>query len=290
MTMTMTMTMTNTSLTRYLYRQSDVEQALKWALFEHQEAAALFWAYELYYSGLEVGVWKLLTEFTKWFFQERHPDLVLYFKRHAEYGTVDEDEIALGTIVKTMVHGQPSFAHFLRSAPSLYMIPSNTVYHTMKPEYVVPYHTPLLATHGHRWLDKVCLFPRDPRIFPNFTKDEKYEVASCGMKTEEVPSFEELRDHHLYYANYTPLWAQRILQYDGRVDHDQRCIVFDDDESEAFHELYNYEPDEQPLSVQERLWSTTMIPVSWSEFCRTYGPYNEYVNIQIKIKRKKTNS
>ena len=277
---------TKTSLTRYLYRQSDVEQSLKWALFEHQEADALFWAYELYFSGLEMEVWNLLTEYVHCFFQKRHPDLVLYFKKH---NTV-ESEITLGMIVKTMVHGQPSFAHFLRGAPSLYMIPSNTVYRTMKPEDVVPYHTSLLASHGHRFLGNVCLFPRDPRIFPTF---ENYRVISCAMKTDSVPILtllEELRDHPIYYASYTPLWAKRIQQHDGRVDHEQRCIVFEDDEEkeETFYELYHYEPDEQPLALQERLWSSTTMPISWSEFCRVYGSYNEYVSVQITCKRKKT--
>ena len=54
-----------------------------------------------------------------------------------------------------------------------------------------------------------------------------------------------------YYAYRTPIWRNRFDNYNVSVDHKKKDIIFlDEDEEEEFCEMYDYEPDEQSLEVQ----------------------------------------
>ena len=60
-------------------------------------------------------------------------------------------------------------------------------------------------------------------------------------------------DEWVFHASGSPLWKSRIQKYDGMVDYEQKTVRFSNDErKEAFYNLYNLEPDEQPLIVQKR--------------------------------------
>ena len=56
-----------------------------------------------------------------------------------------------------------------------------------------------------------------------------------------------------YYAYRTPIWRNRFDKYKIKVDDKNKDIVFlDEDEEEEFCKMYDYEPDEQSLEVQNR--------------------------------------
>jgi hypothetical protein len=57
----------------------------------------------------------------------------------------------------------------------------------------------------------------------------------------------------LFYASGSPLWKSRIQKYYGIVDLEEKMVRFSDEDSEeSFYNLYDLEPDEQPLSVQNK--------------------------------------
>ena len=61
---------------------------------------------------------------------------------------------------------------------------------------------------------------------------------------------EILPNKWLYHACFSPLWFERIQQYRGYIDYDNRRICFVDEVlEEEFHQHYDYEPDEQPLNT-----------------------------------------
>ena len=59
--------------------------------------------------------------------------------------------------------------------------------------------------------------------------------------------------HWEYFASFSPLWKARINQYGGLPDHDERKIVFEDEQlSQEFYDNYGYEPDELSVEIQEK--------------------------------------
>jgi len=62
-----------------------------------------------------------------------------------------------------------------------------------------------------------------------------------------------LRLHWDYFAYHTPLWNKRIKSCNGTLNHEKHELIFkNDDDHEAFYEVYNYEPDEQSKDVQDK--------------------------------------
>ena len=70
-------------------------------------------------------------------------------------------------------------------------------------------------------------------------------------------SYEELTNlywyHWEYFASFSPVWKERIDKYGGVLNHDERKVVFEDDDMlEEFYSKYGYEPDEQPREIREK--------------------------------------
>ena len=70
-------------------------------------------------------------------------------------------------------------------------------------------------------------------------------------------SYEELiniyRYHWEYFASFSPVWKERIDKYGGVLNHNERKVIFEDDDMlEEFYANYGYEPDEQPREIWEK--------------------------------------
>ena len=62
-----------------------------------------------------------------------------------------------------------------------------------------------------------------------------------------------LLDHWLYYASFSPIWKNRIEEYNGEILHEKKKINFENiDDEEDFYQLFQYEPDEQSKECQEK--------------------------------------
>lgn len=56
-----------------------------------------------------------------------------------------------------------------------------------------------------------------------------------------------------YYCYKTPIWNERIKNYNGRQYSLKKILKFSDvDMYESFYDKYNYEPDEQDIETQEK--------------------------------------
>jgi hypothetical protein len=90
----------------------------------------------------------------------------------------------------------------------------------------------------------------------------------------------------LYYANNTPFWRERILEFNGNVDETFKIIVFDTLENEeSFYKTNDLEPEEQTSRVLDNLWLKSYVSMSWSDFYVKYGSKSVYR--QLKIHKKK---
>ena len=56
-------------LSRYLYSIADVQQSLFLSILEHNTEQALFWGYELYFSGFQEEAFDYLMDIAKILFQ-----------------------------------------------------------------------------------------------------------------------------------------------------------------------------------------------------------------------------
>ena len=70
-------------LTRYLYIQQDVMASLFQSIHEKKKEEALFWAYELYYSGFEEHVASFLSTIYHQSFWSLEPKLKKYIDKMA---------------------------------------------------------------------------------------------------------------------------------------------------------------------------------------------------------------
>jgi hypothetical protein len=68
------------------------------------------------------------------------------------------------------------------------------------------------------------------------------------------PSVHEVLWYHWeYFAYYSPIWKKRFKHYGIKLKYETFEVLFNnDDDYEAFHELYDYEPDEQSKQIQEQ--------------------------------------
>ena len=64
--------------TRYLYEKEEVELALTFALLNKKDDEALFWAYELYYSGFKSDLIQLLWNIYYNFYASMNPAFQIY--------------------------------------------------------------------------------------------------------------------------------------------------------------------------------------------------------------------
>jgi hypothetical protein len=61
------------------------------------------------------------------------------------------------------------------------------------------------------------------------------------------------REKWLFHAAFSPIWRERIIEYNGTIDEDMEQVVFKSlYDEESFYDTYGYEPDEQPLEIQKR--------------------------------------
>ena len=75
-----------------------------------------------------------------------------------------------------------------------------------------------------------------------------------------------------YYAARTPLWADRIKEGGGFLDHEKHELRFgNDDLLENFYDNFGFELDEQPGTVQ--MMSLQAIPDgAWETLCKLLFP------------------
>jgi hypothetical protein len=220
-------------LTRYLYLKKEVINSLLWAILNKDGDKALFWAYELYFSGFEMRLLKLLSEFYETYIQDIHClDGIMN-----EWCNDKDKHYIIGMIIQSLINENVTFSK----------------------ENVIDYFT-INETNGYKVLLKACKYPLSRQCCENTLLIE----PSCIN--------DEILSSWLYYASYTPIWLKRIYDYGGSQNKELKKIDFiDDDKEELFNKLYDYEPDEQNLELKNMLWSSeTYSDMSWSDFCEKY--------------------
>jgi len=255
--------------TRYLYIRREVEDSLIMAILGKRCDDALFWAYELYYSGFENDTVHLLTILYEDYFQEHdrgeHLGSFLYkigteWKAHFRENNSAEDAVA--TIILNLCRREYTFSPssvkacriVIEGPPSYQYVPltksNRRIYIHADRGEVAKYATVAPGKYdSRRVLENVChLTPiRNIKIEYHIGQSRPLNYNSDGTTIQEKYNLQ-----WIYYASFSPIWKRRIDQYGGICDHSTKKVVFEPDLEDAFYELYQYDPDEQDASIKSR--------------------------------------
>lgn len=228
-------------LTRYLYNKPDVLRSLRWALFSQQTDEALFWAYEIYYSGFEEEIMGFLYNIGVEYYSNALPKFKKTWDEWAIEWVHTKNIDLLPTMVLNLAKRQPSlsdlaehrdeFRFIIRCKHSI----TGRKYETHVEDGIRPYQVlPIVSMYSIRIREI---------------------LAEIGETHAEY--IERTHDAYLnnwtYYAWRSPVWRQRFEAYGTKLHETEEKVVFaNEDLEEEFMEKWNYEPDEQKIEIHNK--------------------------------------
>ena len=255
--------------TRYLYILDDVKTSLMLSILNRNRDEALFWAYELYYSGYINEVFELVTNIYNEFYSTLNPNLGDFLIKLKKIQT--NSEYLIGTIIYNLIHRKYNISSFVEKYSKT---PFNLVY-PMCNEPDKKFFIILEEKDIQKYKNIECSEPST--ILRNVTKYGSHSYSAKLFENDYIDvEREELltiyRQDWLYYASFSPIWEERIGQFNGTVDHEKKMVCFENDDIEdAFYEKYYYDPDEQPSHVQFKSIGTgTETQWTWNDFYEKY--------------------
>jgi hypothetical protein len=235
-------------LTRYLYPKNNAEYSLKVALFQGNCEQALFWAYELYFSGFKQQVLQFLKKNLDDYFLSslRKKKVADYLQKKMDEWRTSRKDAMVATFVENILRCQidveqlrqdlPEYAWEEYSRNFAGQTDPPVLFIVYKDSDIQPYkNRPLISTKSWKIPPKVCIYTclREPG---SHAPEMLFDMVVAG--------------EWLFYAAGSPLWKTRIQKYQGIINYDKKMVTFsDEDLEEAFYNLYNLEPDEQPKTV-----------------------------------------
>lgn len=265
----MTTTINNDfAFTRYLYIKSDVKHSLLLAILDHNKDEALFWTYELYYSGFYDELIDLILLIYNKIYIFTNSKLISFIEKNIKLMEENPDnDLYIGSIIATLVYQKYNLNSFIETYFKVKcvvkpIVSNNLKLHiNLKDEDIVSYKT--LYGKPNTILQKTNKYPTRRNVNRLFDAD-LYEPTQL---------LDMYNIHWLYYAYNSQIWKLRIDKYDIIVNHDTRMIEFNDEIQETeFYEKWNYDPDEQPLIIREYHIGTINDPqCNIMEFCNTYN-------------------
>lgn len=256
-------------LTRYLYPKYQVKNSLFISLLEKNEKEALFWAYELYFSGFELDVMMFVKyvydiiylKYNKPRFNEFINQIYDKFIMQYNDETAELDETLLGLMIWNIAlrpYNINSFIeqYFNMKCLSKTIEPDTTQRFILQNIIIDEYKNSL--NNPKTLLKTVCVY--------GIRND------TSGIFMADDVNLNEVCENWLYLASGSPIWKNRIEEYSGIIDVTNNKVIFTDESmEEEFNNLYNYEIDEQPLEIQERLFGKNdVLQLELREFARKY--------------------
>jgi hypothetical protein len=275
---------TEFGFTRYLYIIDDVKSSLVIAILERNIEEALFWAYELYFSGFKDDVFCILEQMVDMMYISLNPRLGPFLEKKKREWIESGSYCIVGTFIYNMIIRQYDVSDFVKKFckdPELIthinekqIIPKQTeqpvknmaknIYITIEQKDVLKYIT-INHIKPHKLLRQTVKYQVRQNTLAIF--DHQHGI----YKHEQIQSLYWY--HWLYYANKSPIWVERISIYGGKLNHESYSVDFDtEDLKEAFYDKYGLEPDEQPKQLQEMNIGTGLEEqMSWTEFYEKYA-------------------
>ena len=279
-------------LTRYLYIKEDVLMSLLISILEKEYDESLFWASELYFSGYEQETVEYIYAIYMNLFYSKNPKL----KRIMKVGLERYDKGI--HIIASLLLNLTSKA---RSFTLQYFISKQTeedIMEDVKPklEEIKNKETKIIifsdvdqSTKYDKYVGEI----QQRLVLENACKykvrREWADVFECHYKDM---TYNEIFDLHvsnwLYYASFSPIWKERIDKFKGKIESTLNKVEFENEEYfEEFHEKYEYDIDEQPVVVQNKIFGPLILKkLNINDLFKKYEPCIKIHKIK-KIKRNK---
>jgi hypothetical protein len=257
--------------TRYLYSKEEVERSLFLALLEHKWKEALFWGYELYYSGYQIYIMNFVMNIYNEIYATKNSTQFASFITGAfeEWLQDQSKDYLLGTMIWNMALREYCIQNFLEKyCEHKTIINQDYVVETPKKNIKIVLcqdditdYTTIHDVPPYRILQRACKYA----IHKEF---QEFFITATPEYTEEY------YNDWLYYSYSCPLWKQRIDEYDGIIVHMTKTVYIPKDKQDEFYENYDYQPDEQPKEVQEKsIGNGNINQLSIHDFISRYGKH-----------------
>jgi len=238
--------------TRYLYSKEEVKHSLFISILDRKEDESLFWGYELYYSGFKSETFEfLLLIYEEIYKNSNHLLLDMYLNDlYKKWKDDNSNDLCVGNIIKNILmrpYDPQPFMEKYMGVKCKYVTTEKT---SQKYLLVFDLNTDSIEKYKNIEINSNNELPRF--VLKNACKYSVHrEYGHLFMDNVELQH--EYKNEWLYYAHGSPVWRERIMKFGGLINHDRRCVDFEDEDLfEQFHNIYNYEPDEQPLEIQEK--------------------------------------
>lgn len=283
------------TLTRYLYSLDEVKHSLLLSILDKNSEEALFWVYEIYHSGLPEHAFSLVTNIYDDLFVFDNPDLLKPFQRilkayeESPFAPTEYVEVGLGTMVHNLCLRKYRIDHFMETYIGVVCEPHPNLepnskkkcfYVTLTPESVAQYKTKPPIERPYLYLREVCKF--------SIRKEANavFGDVSDGNYTDLFVR------HWLYFASRSPIWKERVEEFGGVVNDATKKVVFyneageeDEDRECEFYDVWNMDPDEQPLEIITRIIGPNVVTyMSAIDLCRKYGGVPKMKKLARKLK------
>lgn len=251
--------------TRYLYIKNDVVWSLFHSIVWREIDESLFWAYELYYSGFQEEVFSFLQYiYDECYKDVNHPSIQTRLqKTYEEWKETPNKDWLLATYVVNILYRKHDILSFIKkhdynaylrepeegeSLPesNINKNPKKLVFVQYREEDIKPYKTILPSNKM-----KASNILKEVRKYS--PRNDGAECCACLNNTfmgkymempynrEEINGFLKSNAIWLYYAHFTPIWAQRLQSHKGTPNHTNKTIVFHNDIMKlAFLNKYGY--------------------------------------------------
>jgi hypothetical protein len=148
------------------------------------------------------------------------------------------------------------------------------IYNVVEDDDVENYETVCVNLDCHKDKPHAKILPAY-KILPNACQyfiDNLNCLSLFHLKRDKCDIVEAYLNNWLYYASFSPIWKERIIKYNGKINHETKSIEFyDDDTYELFCEIFNYEPDEQKKDVQNKSIQKIEKKTTWDLLYESYS-------------------
>ncbi len=235
-----------TALSRYLYDRYEIKQSLLISILKRDKEQALFWVYELYYSGWEDNAFRYLILISNKLFYEHdwlpdYMELQYDLWKESQYGEIIGNGVCL---LCSLDYSLVEFAKSYFSVEIKKMARYKPVYNKldvefMKEDTLEKYKTVVCEDCPRKTL---------PSIKGYSSHHEYQELFGHGNKSEKA-----VYDSWIIHASKSPLWKKRIEDCNGVVDLEKNTVFFENkNDEDLFYNKWDFEIDEQSVVIQEQ--------------------------------------